>query len=76
MERGHGWRKIIVFSEALVAFVLVLWLLQLKDSGAIVSVGSMIIGMVGATIYGNIKVHEAYSRNGAKEPSEVINGQN
>lgn len=74
MERARGWRKIIVFTEALAAFVMVLWLLQLKDPGAIVSVGSMIIGMVGATIYGNIKVHEAYSRTGSKEPIEVTHG--
>lgn len=74
MERGRGWRKIIVFTEALLAFVLVLWLLQLKDSGAIVSVGTMIIGMAGATIYGNIKVHETYSRAGTKEPTEVTHG--
>ena len=69
MERAHGWRKVLVFTEALAAFVLVLWLLQLRESAAIVSVGTVIIGMVGATIYGNIKVHETYSRTSGKEPS-------
>jgi hypothetical protein len=62
MERAHGWRKVIVFTMALVAFVLTLWLLQLKESAAIVSVGTMIIGMAGATIYGNIRVHEAQAK--------------
>jgi len=66
MQKAHGWRKVIVFTEALIAFVLVLWLLQLKESAAIVSVGTVIIGLVGAAVYGNVKVHETYSRSEQK----------
>ena len=58
-----GWRKVIMFTEALICFGVILWLLQLKDSAAIIAVGSMISVMVGSVVYGNIKVHQATAEN-------------
>lgn len=70
MNKAHGWRKVFIFTEALAAFVLTLWVLELRDSAAIVSVGTMIIGLAGATIYGNIKEHQTR----IKTMTEVAHG--
>ena len=60
-----GYRKIVILSEGLLAFGLLLWALRLSDAAAILAVGTSIIGMISAAIYGNIREHQA------KDPDET-----
>jgi hypothetical protein len=50
-----GWRKVIVFTEGLVAFCFCVIFMELKESAAILAVGGSIVGLVGAAIYGNVR---------------------
>ena len=61
-----GGRKIMILALGLVAFVLALWLMQLKDSASILSTGTSIVGLVSAAIYGNIQEHRAEGHDEAK----------
>ncbi len=54
----RGYRKVIVFTEALAGFLLALWFTGIRDSGAIASLGISITGLLSAAIYGNVKEHE------------------
>jgi hypothetical protein len=54
-----GYRKVVIFGMALAGFILTLWLQGLTDSGSIVAVGSQIVLLLTAAIYGNVKEHEA-----------------
>lgn len=54
-----GWRKVIIFTEALLSFTVLMYALDLKDAAAILALGSAITMLTGATIYGNIKEHQA-----------------
>ena len=58
MNALKGWRKVIILTEGLTAMVLTLWLLQIKDAGAIVAVGTQVSLLSGAAIYGNVKEHQ------------------
>ena len=58
MNALKGWRKVIILTEGLTAMVLTLWLLQIKDAGAIVAVGTQVSLLIGAAIYGNVKEHQ------------------
>jgi len=62
-RRLMGWRKVVIYTEGLIAFVLAIWLLTLRESAAILAVGTTIIGLVSAAIYGNIKVHQSGSED-------------
>jgi len=48
----------ILFTESLLSFTLIVLLLDLKDAGAIFAIGTSITGLLGAAIYGNVKVHQ------------------
>jgi hypothetical protein len=50
-----GWRKVIIFTESLIAFCALVIVLKPTDSSVILSMGFSIVGLVGATIYGNIQ---------------------
>jgi len=58
-KKGQGWRKVIVYTEALITFALVIIWLQIQDAGAIVAVGTQIALLLGAAIYGNVQEHKA-----------------
>jgi hypothetical protein len=58
-----GWRKVIVFTEGLVAFCFCVIMMELKEPAGIYAIGSMIIGLVGATIYGNVKSKQVANGN-------------
>jgi hypothetical protein len=60
-----GYRKIIILSEGLFAFGILTLCMGLSDAAAILAVGTSIIGMISAAIYGNVKEHQA------KEPDEA-----
>jgi hypothetical protein len=57
-----GYRKVIVFSEALAGFILSLWLLKpvegLVEPGVIYAVGTQIALLLAGAIYGNVKEHQ------------------
>ena len=52
-----GLRKVVVFTEALVAFCVAIYALELKDSASILAVGTSIVGLLSAAIYGNVQEH-------------------
>ena len=54
-----GWRKVIIFTEALVSFTVLMIVLQLKDAAAIMSLAVGITALLGSAIYGNVKEHSA-----------------
>jgi hypothetical protein len=53
--KKQGWRKVIVFTESLIAFCALVIVLKPTDSSIILAMGFSICGLVGATIYGNIQ---------------------
>ena len=60
----QGWRKVIIFTEALIAFGVIVVLLNLTDPGAIVAAGAQGGLLLGAAIYGNVQEHKT---QGGKE---------
>jgi hypothetical protein len=67
-ELMTGFRKVFIFTEALVAFVILLTSMQLKDAAVILAVGTAIIGMLSAAVYGNVKTHEVNAEKGNPVP--------
>jgi len=53
-----GWRKIIVFTEALAAFVIIVMYLGIQEAAVLVALGLAIGGLLTAAIYGNIQEHK------------------
>ena len=57
-EKMLGFRKILILTEGLCAFAWMVLAMKLTDAAAILAVGTTIIGLVSAAIYGNVKEHQ------------------
>ena len=62
-RRFIGWRKVIVFTEALLAYVLLLIFMELKDAAAILAVSAGITALLASAIYGNVKSKQVENGN-------------
>jgi hypothetical protein len=50
-----GWRKVIVFTEALASFTFLTFALRLTEAAAFLGLGTAIGMLLGAAIYGNVQ---------------------
>lgn len=58
MQRAVGFRKIIILTECLFVFSLLLLTMHIEDASVILAIGTTLIGLISAAIYGNIKEHQ------------------
>jgi hypothetical protein len=58
MNRAIGFRKIIILTECLFVFTLLLLVMHIEDASVILAIGTTLIGLISAAIYGNIKEHQ------------------
>jgi len=71
-NKFKGWRKVLVTVLTQIIFVLAIWLLDLKDTGAIIAIGAVLASMMGVNIWGNVKSKQimewgkSLNGNGAK----------
>jgi len=54
-----GWRKVIIFTEALASFTAIVIVCKIVDAGAFISLGGAIGVILGEAIYGNIQEHKS-----------------
>ncbi len=54
----QGWRKVIIFTEALAGFCALVVVLRPTDPSVILAMGFSIIGLIGGAIYGNIQEYK------------------
>lgn len=54
----QGWRKVLIFTESLISFTVLMIVLELKESGAIIALAGGITALLGSAIYGNIQEHK------------------
>ena len=63
MSKAVGWRKVIIFLIAVVAFCVVILWMDLRESGPILAVGTSLSMLAGAAIYGNIQKAKLNNHN-------------
>jgi hypothetical protein len=59
----RGLRKVIIFTEALISFTMIIIVMEITESNAILAVGGAITMLLGSAIYGNVQENKNKSTN-------------